>query len=96
MANFNKEDLVVAISGVSGISKAEAERQLNNVMAGIKSSVDKMEVDDKLQLVGLMTFEIVEKPAHTAKNPRTGEKVDVPAQKKLKIKAGSKLAELAK
>lgn len=94
MANLNKEDLVVAIAGQGELSKAEAERQLVNVISGIKAVLNGMEAKDKLQLVGLLTFEVVEKPACTARNPKTGEAVNVPAQNKLKVKAGKQLVDI--
>lgn len=95
MANkFNKADLVDKIAEGADISKAEAERQLNNVVAGIEATVEGMEDGDKLQLVGLLTFEVKHKPAYVAKNPKTGEDVDVPASNKLKVKAGKGLVDL--
>ena len=95
MANIlNKANLVSNIAEVAEISKAEAERQLNNVIAGLEATVATMEEGDKLQLVGVLTFEVKHKPAYTAKNPRTGEDVAVPASNKLKVKAGKGLVDL--
>ena len=94
MANkFNKADLIETIAEVNEISKAEAERQLNNVVAGLEAQVGKMEDGDKLQLVGLLTFEVKHKPAYVAKNPKTGEDAPVPASNKLKVKAGKSLVD---
>ncbi len=95
MANkLNKSNLVNSIAEVAEISKAEAERQLNNVIAGLEATLATMEDGDKLQLVGLLTFEVKHKPAYVAKNPKTGEDVEVPASNKLKVKAGKGLIDL--
>ena len=95
MANkLNKSNLVNSIAEVAEISKAEAERQLNNVIAGLEATLATMEDGDKLQLVGLLTFEVKHKPAYVAKNPKTGEDVAVPASNKLKVKAGKGLIDL--
>lgn len=95
MANkLNKANLVESIAKVAEISKAEAERQLNNVIAGLEATLATMEAGDKLQLVGVLTFEVKHKPAYTAKNPKTGEDVAVPASNKLKVKAGKGLIDL--
>ena len=95
MANkLNKTNLVESIAKVAEISKAEAERQLNNVIAGLEATLATMKDGDKLQLVGVLTFEVKHKPAYTAKNPKTGEDVAVPASNKLKVKAGKGLVDL--
>ena len=95
MANkLNKQNLIDNVAEMAEISKAEAERQLNNVIAGLEATVATMKEGDKLQLVGLLTFEVKHKPAYTAKNPKTGEDVAVPASNKLKVKAGKGLVDL--
>ena len=95
MANkLNKQNLIDNVAEVAKISKAEAERQLNNVIAGLKATVATMKEGDKLQLVGVLTFEVKHRPAYTAQNPKTGENVAVPASNKLKVKAGKGLIDL--
>lgn len=94
MANkFNKEDLIVAVSEAGNTTKVDAENQINNVFKGLENLMNGMEAGDKLQLVGLMSIEVVHKPAHEAKNPLTGEKVMVEAKNKVKIKAGKTLVD---
>lgn len=93
MNKFNKEDLILSVAGAGDVSKTEAEKQINNVFDGLQNLMDGMEAGDKLQLVGLMTVEITHKPEHKAKNPSTKEEVVVPAQNKVKIKAGKRLVD---
>lgn len=91
---YNKAFLIDKIAEATDISKAEAERQLNNVIEGLEKTLSEMEVGDKLQLVGLLTFEVKHREAYQAKNPKTGEKVDVPASNRLTVKAGKALVDL--
>lgn len=91
---YTKKELIANIANVAKISKAEAERQLANVLGGFKETISQMEPDDKLQLVGLFTVEVKHKDAYTARNPVTGEEVEVPASNRIKIKAGKGLKEL--
>ena len=88
---FNKESLVESIAEEAGVAKAEANRQLDAVLNGLKTQLGKMEPGDRLQLVGKLTFEVVHKDARVGQNPRTKEPVNVPAKNKVKIKAGSEL-----
>ena len=46
---------------------------------------------DKIQIAGFGTFEVRERAAKTARNPRTGETIDVPACKVPAFKAGKGL-----
>lgn len=50
-----------------------------------------MEEGETVSIPGVGTFRAVERAARTARNPRTGEPVQVPARKALVFKASSKL-----
>lgn len=41
--------------------------------------------------MGLGTFTVEDKPAHAARNPRTGETINVPAKKAPKFKISASL-----
>ena len=43
-------------------------------------------------LIGFGTFSVAEKPARTGINPRTKEKIEIPARKAVKFKAGADLS----
>ncbi|MHC4124714.1 MAG: HU family DNA-binding protein, partial [Planctomycetota bacterium] len=45
----------------------------------------------KITLVGFGTFSVNERAARQVRNPRTGEKIDLPASKFPKFKAGAEL-----
>ena len=91
---FKKEDLVGKIAEASNIAKAEAERQLNNVIAGLEAQLSTMKPADKLQLVGVLSIEVKHKKAYMGKNPRTQVPAPVPASNRVIIKAGKGLVDL--
>lgn len=91
---FNKTNLIEVMAEQAEISKAEAGRQLDNVVNGVEKLLEGMEVGDKIQLIGFLTLEVVEKKEREATNPKTGEKIIVPAKIAVKAKAGKKLQEI--
>ncbi len=87
---MNKKDLVESMAGAADISKAAAEKALNGMLMAV---TDALSSDDKVTLVGFGTFSVVNRSARQAKNPRTGELIQIPAKKVAKFKPGSKLAD---
>ena len=47
-----------------------------------------------VNLVGFIKSEVVDKPAHESKNPRTNEKIKVPAKKVIKVKTTPSFAKM--
>ena len=64
----------------------------NALDATLTSIADALKNDDKVALVGFGTFSVTEKAARTGINPRTKEKIEIPARKVVKFKAGADLA----
>ena len=85
---MNKTELVAAVAAKTEMSKKNAEKA---VAAVLETVAETLAAGEKVQLVGFGTFEAREREARTAKNPRTGKAVKVPAKKVAKFKAGSKL-----
>ena len=46
---------------------------------------------DEVKIVGFGTFVVTDRPAGEARNPRTGEKIKIPASKAPKFRAGAGL-----
>ena len=78
---------VVAKSGVE-ITKANAQKIIDAVM---EVAVDELKAGNKVTLNGIGILEVVDKPARTVRNPRTGEQVTVAPCKAAKFKAGKAL-----
>ncbi|CCX43445.1 MAG: HU family DNA-binding protein [Muribaculaceae bacterium] len=86
---MNKTELVNAIAEKAGLTKVDAKNALD---ATLTSIADALKNDDKVALVGFGTFSVTEKAARTGINPRTKEKIEIPARKVVKFKAGADLA----
>ncbi|MCF0205154.1 MAG: HU family DNA-binding protein [Muribaculaceae bacterium] len=90
---MNKSDLVNAIAANANLAKADAKAALD---ATIKAISDALAANDKVALLGFGTFAVVEKPAREGVNPATKEKIQIPARKVIKFKAGSELNSVVK
>ena len=87
---MSKADLVNYNAAETGLTKADATRALEAMMSGV---IKGLKENGKVTLTGFCTFAAKNKPAKDARNPRTGEKVVIPARVATTIKAGSKLKE---
>ena len=85
---MTKADLINAIAEKSELSKKDSEKALNAAVASITEALTN---GDKVQIVGFGTFEVRDKKEKEAINPRTKEKVLVPARKSPAFKAGKAL-----
>lgn len=90
---MNKSELISAIAEKAGISKVDAKAALEATIVSISETVAK---GDKVALVGFGTFSVAEKAARTGINPATKAKIEIPARKVVKFKAGAELAEKVK
>jgi len=84
----NKNDLVTQVAEAAGLSKNDATKAVDAVFEGIAAAMKK---GDEVRLVGFGTFAIAERAASEGRNPRTGEKIAIPASKQPKFKAGKNL-----
>lgn len=90
---MNKGELVEKVAKNCGLSKSSADDAVNTVMGAI---ADALANGDKVTLVGFGTFAVAERAAREGRNPKTGEKMNIPAGKGVKFKAGSKLTDSLK
>ncbi|MDE6099225.1 MAG: HU family DNA-binding protein [Muribaculaceae bacterium] len=85
---MNKTELVNAIAEKANLSKADAKNALDATLNAISEA---LAANDKVALIGFGTFAIAEKAERTGLNPRTKEKIVIPARKTVKFKAGAEL-----
>jgi DNA-binding protein HU-beta len=83
-----KADLVNSIAEKAGLNKAEAEKALK---AFTDAVTDALKAGEKVSLVGFGTFSVGDRAARTGQNPQTGAKIEIPAAKVPKFKAGKAL-----
>jgi DNA-binding protein HU-beta len=86
---MNKSELVKAAAAKAEVSAALAAKVLD---AALDAAVEAIKKGEGLQLIGFASFGVAQRAARKAKNPRTGEIVNVPARKVVRIKPGARLA----
>ena len=92
-AHMTKQELIEKVAMDADISKKKAGDAVNAVFDSIKLGLEK---GDKITMVGFGTFSVAKRAARTGLNPATGEKIQIPATKVPKFKAGKKLKEAVK
>ncbi|RMG92275.1 MAG: HU family DNA-binding protein [Zetaproteobacteria bacterium] len=90
---MNKADLVNHVAENAGLTKAQAGAAVEAVLGGITNA---LAGGDSVSIVGFGTFSVAERGPRTARNPRTGETIEVPASKAPKFKAGKALKDAVK
>lgn len=90
---MNRTELVAKMAEKAEVSKKDAEKLLKAFIETVEETV---KTDDNVQLVGFGTFEARERTAREGKNPRTGEKISIPACKVPAFKAGKAFKDLLK
>ena len=88
---MNKAELIAAIAAKTGDTKKGAEASLN---AFVDVITEALREGDKVQLVGLGSFEVRKRAARKGRNPQTKEEIKIPASKAPVFKAGKALKDL--
>ncbi len=83
---MNKAELVDAIVAETGATKTTVAEVLKSLEDVVVANVSKGE---KIVLSGFLSFERVERKARTARNPQTGETIQVKASRAPKVSIGS-------
>ena len=85
---MNKQDVAEKVQTVIGSTKADAERAVEAVIDAIIGGLKKGE---DVAIAGLGIFKVKPRAARVARNPRTGEAVNVPATRVPKFQAAKAL-----
>ncbi len=85
-----KGDVINAIADEAGISKKEATAAYE---AFISYITDTCSSGDRCAIPGLGSFSVSQRKAREGRNPRTKEKITIPASKSVRFKAGKDLKE---
>ena len=88
---MTKAELVDEVAHVVGLTKKQAETIVNIVFDSI---VDSLRSGEKIELRGFGSFRLRSRKSRTGRNPKTGEKVEVPSKKIPYFKPGKELKEL--
>lgn len=90
---MNKQGLVDVVNEVLGGTKVQAESVIDAVLESIVKTLKK---GDEVSIAGLGIFSVKARAARTARNPRTGATVKVPATKVPKFRAAKALKDAVK
>jgi integration host factor subunit beta len=88
---MTKAELVDEVARVVQLTKKQAETIVNIVFDSI---VESLRTGEKIELRGFGSFRLRSRKSRTGRNPKTGEKVEVPSKKIPYFKPGKELKEL--
>ena len=89
--SMTKAELVEEVSRVSDLTKKHSEVIVDTVF---KSIIDALHRGEKIELRGFGSFRLRQREPRKGRNPKTGDKVDVPPKKVPYFKPGKELKEL--
>ena len=85
---MNKQAIIDAVHEKLGGTKVSAEQAVDTVVDSIVST---LKGGDEVSIAGLGIFSVKQRAARTARNPRTGEPIQVPAMRVPKFRAAKAL-----
>lgn len=75
---MNKAELISIVARKTNLTKKETELALTTILETI---VDVVASGEKITLVGFGSFEVRERKSREGRNPKTGEKIEIPTSK---------------
>ena len=91
MIRMTKAELVEEVSRVSDLTKKHSEVIVETVF---KSIIDALQRGEKIELRGFGSFRLRKREPRKGRNPKTGDKVDVPPKRVPYFKPGKELKDL--
>lgn len=85
---MNKVELISAVAEKAGMTKVDARKAIDAMMAATKEELMK---GGKVSLVGYGSLNVVDRPARKGRNPRTNKTITIKAKKVVKFKAAANL-----
>lgn len=89
---MKKPEIVSAVAEATGLSKSQVEKTLDSFVSVIGDTMGKGE---EASYPNLGKFQVKRQEARTARNPHTGESIDVPAKNVVKFQISKPLKEAA-
>lgn len=75
---MTKADVIARVASQTGLSKVDVREVVEGFLDSVKYALKK---GDPLEIRKFGTFYVVDRAPRTARNPRTGEEVKIPARK---------------
>lgn len=90
---MTKDTLIEKVASKTGLSKSAAGEAVSATVDVITGALSE---GDSVAITGFGTFSASSRAARKGVNPRTGEKINIPATKLPKFKAGKSLKDAVK
>ncbi|MEK6399018.1 MAG: HU family DNA-binding protein [Terriglobus sp.] len=88
---MTKADLVDGVTASSDLTRRDGEVIVDTFFEGI---IDAIRSDEKVEIRGFGSFRIRQRNARIGRNPKTGDKVEVPAKRVPYFKPSKELRDL--
>ena len=90
---MNKAELIERMAKDTNLSKSVCKDALESIISNIENALKN---NDSVVLTGFGTFTAIERKGRVGINPATGKKMEIPAKRVPKFKAGKKLKDIVK
>ncbi|MBE0497635.1 MAG: HU family DNA-binding protein [Campylobacterales bacterium] len=90
MTTLKKAELIACVADKACLAKVDAEAAIEALLETI---VDAMKEEKTINFSGFGSFSTIFRPARTARNPRTGENIEVAETKIVKFKIAKSFKE---
>ena len=87
---MTKKEMAKAIAEEMGLTQLQVQGVVRRVFDGITETLVR---EGRIELRNFGVFEVRQRKPRKARNPRTGEKVEVPAKRVLTFKPGREMGE---
>ena len=88
---LTKAEFVSLVASKADLTKKDSEKALDAIIESIEETLKKGE---SVTFVGFGTFSVTERAARTARVPRSGKEIKVPAKNAVKFKVGKNFKDL--
>ena len=90
---MSKSELIQAMAESADMSEKDASRALD---AFIENTIKSLQNGDEVRIIGFGSFVVANSKATEGRNPRTGEKISIPATRVAKFKPSKELRDAVK
>ena len=88
---MHKQELIKVMADNADLTQVQAAKALDAFEYAVGAQ---LQDGESVTLRGFGTFKPIDNPARTARNPKTGEPVNVPAKRRVSFVAGKDLKEI--
>ena len=93
---MNKSDLIREVATRTGLKPRDVQKIFDTLFGNQKEKgiiIEALQNGLKVNISGFGAFEVRHRPPRKARNPRTGETIQVPARKSAAFRPGKRLKE---